>query len=64
VVACAVGVAPDLVPVAADARAVVAPGAPLLLAVPERDDVPGIRRLASRLVMRAEVTPVPTNWRR
>jgi hypothetical protein len=64
VVACAVGVAPDLVPVAADARAVVAPGAPLLLAVPERDDVPGIRRLASRLVMPAEVTPVPIDWRR
>ncbi len=63
-VACAVGVALDLVPLAADARAVVAPEAALLLAVPERDDVAGNRRLAARLIDPAEVVPLPGDWRR
>jgi hypothetical protein len=64
VVACAVGVAPDMVPVAADARGVVAPSSPLILVVPERDDVPGNRRLTARLRTPAEVRTVPTDWRR
>jgi hypothetical protein len=64
VVACAVGVALDLVPTAADARAFVSPGADLLLAVPERDDVAGNRRLASRLAVPATVVPIPGDWRR
>lgn len=63
VVACTVGMPLDLVPVAADARAALAPDARLLLAVPERDDHPGTRRLATRLVHPAEVVPVPGDWR-
>ena len=49
VVACTVGIALDLVPAAADARAALDPGARLVLAVPARDDHPGTRRLAARL---------------
>jgi hypothetical protein len=64
VVACAVGVAPDLVPLAADARAAIDPGARLVLALPARDDLPGNRRLAGRLRPPATVTPIPGDWRR
>jgi hypothetical protein len=64
VVACAVGVALDLVPLGADARAAVAPGADLVLAVPERDDLAGNRRLAARLELPAAVAPVAGDWRR
>jgi hypothetical protein len=71
VVACSVGIAPDLVPRAADGRAVVdaararpdGPPSRLLLAVPARDDHPGTRRLAARLRAPAEVVPVPGDWR-
>jgi hypothetical protein len=64
VLGCSVGVAPDLVPLAADARAALDPGAELVLAVPQRDDLPGIRRLAARLRTPATVAPVPDDWRR
>jgi hypothetical protein len=64
VVACAVGAHLDLVPLAADARAAVDPGARLLLAVPERDDLAGNRRLACRLRAPADVVTVPGDWRR
>lgn len=64
IVACAVGVALDLVPLAADARALVAPDAELLLAVPERDDLAGNRRLAGRLAVPATIVPIPGDWRR
>jgi hypothetical protein len=69
VVACSVGIALDLVPSAADARlaldAVAGRSAPsrLLLAVPERDDHPGTRRVGARLRAPAEVIPVPGDWR-
>lgn len=63
VAACSVGIALDLVPGAADAREAIDPSARLLLAVPERDDHPGTRRLAARLRTRAEVVPVPGDWR-
>jgi len=63
VVACSVGIALDLVPMAADAREVIDPSARLLLALPERDDHPGTRRLAARLRSPAEVVPVPGDWR-
>jgi hypothetical protein len=70
VVACAVGIALDLVPAAADARAVVdaarpagEPPSTLLLAVPRRDDHPAVRDLAARLAVPAEVAPVPDDWR-
>jgi hypothetical protein len=63
VVACSVGIALDLVPTAADAREAIDPSARLLLALPERDDHPGTRRLAARLRSPAEVAPVPGDWR-
>jgi hypothetical protein len=63
VVACAVGIALDLVPTAADARLALDAGASLVLAVPERDDHPGVRRLAARLRVPADVVPVPGDWR-
>ena len=72
VVACSVGIALDLVPMAADARAAIdaagglhadTPPSRLVLAVPERDDHPTIRRLAARLRTPAEVVPVPGDWR-
>ncbi|HLM29417.1 MAG TPA: hypothetical protein VK360_05795 [Acidimicrobiales bacterium] len=63
VVACSVGIALDLVPTAADAREAIDPAARLLLAVPERDDHPTIRRLAARLRSPAEVAPIPGDWR-
>jgi hypothetical protein len=60
VVACSVGIDLDLVPFAADARGAVGlDEARLLLAVPERDDHPVTRALASRLRRPAEVVPVP-----
>jgi hypothetical protein len=63
VVACSVGIALDLVPTAADARQKLDPSARLLLAVPERDDHPGTRRLAARLRSPAQVVPVTGDWR-
>jgi hypothetical protein len=63
VVACSVGVHLDLVPAAADARALLAPDARLLLVVPERDAHPVTRALAQRLVAPAEVLPLPGDWR-
>jgi hypothetical protein len=63
VVACSVGIALDLVPTAADARGAIDPSARLLLAMPERDDHPGTRRLAARLRSPAEVVPIPGDWR-
>lgn len=64
VAVCSVGVDLDLVPSAADARAVHAPGARLVLVVPERDDLPVTRALAAALAEPAEVVPVPGDWRR
>ena len=63
VVACSVGIALDLVPAAADARALLDPGARLVLALPERDDHPGTRALAARLRDPAEVAPISGDWR-
>jgi hypothetical protein len=63
VVACSVGIALDLVPTAADAREAIDPAARLLLAVPQRDDHPTIRRLAARLRSPAEVVTIPGDWR-
>jgi len=62
-VTCSVGIDLDLVPTAADARALHAPGARLLLAVPERDDHPLLHRVADRLAEPAEVVAVPGEWR-
>lgn len=64
VVVCSTGIDPELVPAAAEVRAS-APGARarLVLVVPARDDHPMTRHLAARLVVPAEVTPVPDDWR-
>jgi hypothetical protein len=72
VVACSVGIALDLVPTAADGRLTIeacggmhadTPPSRLVLAIPERDDHPGTRRLASRLRAPGHVVPIPGDWR-
>jgi hypothetical protein len=70
VVACSVGIALDLVPTAADARAVLdsargadSPPSRLVLAVPERDDHPETRRLAALLRTPADVVLIRGDWR-
>lgn len=71
VVACSVGIALDLVPTAADGRLTLdaggghadTPPSRLVLALPERDDHPGTRRLAGRLRDPATVVPVAGDWR-
>jgi hypothetical protein len=69
VVACSVGIALDLVPTAADARLAIDTAAGrttpsrLVLALPERDDHPGTRRVAGRLRTPAEVVAIPGDWR-
>jgi hypothetical protein len=63
VVACSVGIDLDLVPTAAEIRQVHAPGARLVLAVPERDDQPVTRRIAARLRDPAEIVVLPDDWR-
>jgi len=76
VVVCSVGIDPDLVALAADARAC-APGWPgvppalaahpdgweLVVVVPEGDDHPLTRRLVGLLRRPAEVLTVPAGWR-
>jgi hypothetical protein len=63
VVACSVGIDLDLVPTAAEARAHHAPGARLVLALPERDDQAITRRIASRLREPADIAVLPEDWR-
>jgi hypothetical protein len=63
VVACSIGIDLDLVPAAADTRAMHAPEARLLLAVPTRDDHPVTRRLAQRLVRPADILRVDDSFR-
>lgn len=62
VVVCSTGVDPDLVPVAADVRAAVAPAGRLVLAVPERDAHPATTELAAALRQAAEVVTLPAPW--
>src|SRR5262249_55178140 len=63
VVACSVGIDIELVPAAADARAMLDPDAALWLVVPERDDHPVTRKLAARLREPARIVTVPDSWR-
>ena len=63
VVVCSVGVDLDLVPAAADARAALGPGAPLLLVMPERDVHPVTTALAQGVREPATVVPVGGDWR-
>jgi hypothetical protein len=62
VVACSVGVDPELVPVAADARLHHAPDAHLVLVVPPRDLLPVTSALAAALARPAEIVPVEGDW--
>jgi len=63
VVACSVGADLDLVPAAADARAVHAPEAELVLALPSRDAHAVTRRLAAALHRPARLVDVEEPWR-
>lgn len=69
VVVCAVGIALDLVPLAADTRAALDEAAGdgrrsgLVLAVPARDDHPTVRRLAARMHDPADIVALEGDWR-
>jgi hypothetical protein len=62
VVVCSVGVDVNLVPAAADARLQHAPGARLLIVVPEGDDYGLTRELAGALREPAEVVTIGRDW--
>lgn len=62
VVTSSIGVDLDLVPSAADDRCTHAPGARLVLAVPQRDALAVTTELARHLVDPAEVVAVPDEW--
>ncbi len=63
VVVASVGIDLDFVPTAADARALHAPGARLVLVLPERDAHASTLALAAALVDPAEVITRPGDWR-
>lgn len=63
VVACSVGVDPDVVPSAADARLCFAENAKLVIVLPERDAHPVTIRLANALRKPAEVVTLSGEWR-
>ena len=63
IVVCSVGVDPDLVPQAADARLHLGADRRLMIVVPEGDDHQLTHRLAGLLQRPAEVTTVPATWR-
>lgn len=63
VVACSTGVDLDLVPSAADDRLTHAPGARLVLALPEADALPITRDLAALLSDPADVVTIEGDWR-
>lgn len=63
IVLCSVGVDLDLVPTAADVRAVRDPRARLVLAVPERDLHPALLALAGELKDPAELVGIDASWR-
>ncbi len=58
IVVCSVGIDLDLVPFGADARLATDTEARLVLAMPERDAYPVVRRLADRLLDPAEIVTV------
>jgi hypothetical protein len=64
VVVCSTGIDLDLVPLAADVRMAHAPGARLVLVVPERDAHAVTRALAAALVEPAELVALPADWHR
>jgi len=58
------GVDVDLVPTAVDARLADSRNPRLVIVVPERDDLPYLRKLAEALREPADVVTVPDDWRR
>lgn len=62
VVSCSAGIDLDLVPAAADDRALHRPGAALLLAVPQRNAHPLTAELAATLVEPGSLHTVPDDW--
>ena len=62
VVSCSYGMELDLVPSAADDRAMHAPDARLVLAMPDRDVHPVTQALAAGLARPADVVPVEGGW--
>lgn len=64
VLACSVGIDLDLVPAAADGRALHDPEARLVVALPARDAHAVTRELASALAQPAEVLAIEGDWRR
>ena len=63
VVVCSTGIHVDLVPTAADVRLRDMPDARLVLVVPEGDDHPVTRDLATALAQPADVMTVERNWK-
>jgi hypothetical protein len=64
VLACSVGIDLEVVPLAADARAITDPDARLVIALPARDAHDLTRALAASLRRPAELLPVEGDWRR
>lgn len=62
VVAFSVGVDPDLVPSAADVRALRQPDAELVLVVPAADNMPNTQRVAAALKQPARIVSIPDTW--
>jgi hypothetical protein len=62
ILVCSVGVELDLIPTAADSRLIHGPDAELVVVVPEGDDLPVTRALASSLAEPAEVRVVAPGW--
>jgi hypothetical protein len=62
VAVCSTGVDPDLIPTAADSRALHLPEAELVVVVPEGDDHPLTTTLADALARPARVRTVPRGW--
>lgn len=63
VAVCSVGLDPELVPLAADLRALYGATSRLVLVVPEGDDHPATRSLAEMLREPAEVVTVANDWK-
>ena len=63
VAVCSVGLDPELVPLAADLRALYDDSADVVLVVPEGDDHPSMRSLAAMLRKPAQVVTVPKGWK-
>lgn len=62
-VVCSTGIDTELVPAAADLRAVAGSGVRLVIAVPAGDEAPVTTRLAAELAVGAEVRTVTRRWR-